>query len=414
MRRHASFQTVIVGIVLGIAGRANAADPTTQEVTSAPAALLALADAAVDAGKLELAKALYERLVNEHPSAPEAGEARRAIKIIAAHDRATPAVPSPPAGPYAAAAASSQDGVVMRREPYSLRTSERLRLTTWEKMDFGVTAFLYGMSVGFTYTLGQSNGSNADAAPVALGALAYTLGAVGYLNAGNPDRGDLPLVLAITSYVPTTTLLVANIAYDNPDARNTAYAVAAAGLVAAPLAVLAASKLDLDPGDTQLVRDAGFWGLVLGTTGMLGFGGETRNDFGFEQYSAPSGRRIATAGLLGLYGGLALGTIAAAKSETSLERVRVTTWGGYGGAVLGLLLTVGGGNSDRAAYRGITGGALVGLIVTFLATSGLDGIPPEDAPAPHAALRRLVPTLTSIVKSNGQSQLGLGITGALF
>ena len=343
MRRHASFQTVLVGVVLGIVGSAGAAEPTTAPVTSAPGALLDLADAAVDAGKLELAKALYERLVNEHPSAPEAGEARRAIKIIAARDRATPAVPlPPPAGPYAVGAPSSQEGVVMRREPYSLRTSERLRLTTWEKMDFGVTAFLYGMSVGFTYTLGQSNGSNATAAPVALGALAYTLGAVGYLNTGNPDRGDLPLVLAITSYVPTTTLLVANIAYDNPDAKNTAYAVAAAGLLAAPLAVLAASKLDLDPGDTQLVRDAGFWGLVLGTTGMLGFGGETRNDFGFEQYSAPSGRRIATAGLLGLYGGLALGTIAAAKSETSLERVRVTTWGGYGGAVLGLLLSVGG------------------------------------------------------------------------
>ncbi len=28
-------------------------------------------------------------------------------------------------------------GVVMRDEPYSLRTSERLQLTSWKKLDFG-------------------------------------------------------------------------------------------------------------------------------------------------------------------------------------------------------------------------------------------------------------------------------------
>ena len=44
--------------------------------------------------------------------------------------------------------------MVVRHEPYSLRTAERLRLTTWEKLDFGVTAFLYGMSLGLTFSLG--------------------------------------------------------------------------------------------------------------------------------------------------------------------------------------------------------------------------------------------------------------------
>jgi hypothetical protein len=32
--------------------------------------------------------------------------------------------------------------VVQRREPNSLVTQERLRLTTWEKIDFGLTSFL--------------------------------------------------------------------------------------------------------------------------------------------------------------------------------------------------------------------------------------------------------------------------------
>ena len=112
-------------------------------------------------------------------------------------------------------------------------------------------------------------------APVALGAIAYTLGAVAYLQRGDPDRGDLPLALAITSFLPTTTLLVADVASDNPDAKNVALVTAVVGLLSVPVAILAAHHLDLDPGDTQLVRDAGFWGLVLGTTGMLALGGET-------------------------------------------------------------------------------------------------------------------------------------------
>ena len=139
-----------------------------------------------------------------------------------------------------------------------------------------MTAFLYGMSVGFSYALSLDNATSGDAfPPIAIGALSYTLGAVAFLNLANPDRGDLPLALAITSYLPTTTLLVANVAFDNPDGKKTALATAAAGLISVPIAVLAARELNLDPGDTQLVRDSGFWGLALATTGILGFGGTT-------------------------------------------------------------------------------------------------------------------------------------------
>src|SRR5262249_23484144 len=162
----------------------------------------------------------------------------------------------------------------------------------------------------------------------------YTGGAIAYLAAGNPDRGDLPLVLSITSFTPFTALLLANLMIDNPNPRHTALLTAGAGVVSVPIAIVAAHNLELDPGDTQLVRDAGFWGLVLATTGMLAFGGETTNDFGYSHYQYPSNRKLSAASLLGLYGGLGLGVIAAANSEVSLERVRVTTWGGYGGAVI--------------------------------------------------------------------------------
>jgi len=382
----------------------------TPPVAMSAAELLAAGDAAVDAGNLEAAAASYDRLAREHATSPEAGEARRALKIIAARRAQPPALGAQQAPP-----ADGTVGVVIRREPYSLRTSERLRLTTWEKLDFGTTAFLYGMSVGFSIALSSNEPS---VAPVAIGALAYTLGAVGYLNAGDPDRGDLPLTLAITSFIPTTTLLVANVVSDNPDGHDTALLTAGAGLLSVPIAILAARKLDLDPGDTQLVRDAGFWGMVLGTTGMLAFGGKTIDSgYGFSTYQNPSDRKLFTMSLIGLYGGLGLGTIAAVNSEVSLERVRVATWGGYGGAVIGLLLGASASSSgDKGLWTGITIGAATGLLITFLATSGLDGIPPEDATAVRAPRRspRFTPTFMPVADSTGRAHPSLGIAGVMF
>jgi hypothetical protein len=385
--------------------------PPVPSVTMSPAQLLAAADAAIDAGNLDAAAALYEQITREQPSSPEANEARRALKIIVLRRGPAPSALVPPLTP------PGTTGVVVRREPYSLQTHERLRLTTWEKLDFGTTAFLYGMSVGFSFALSEPSG-NASVAPVALGAIAYTVGAVVYLSTGEPDRGDLPLVLAITSFTPTTVLLVSNIASSHPDSRDTALLTAGAGVLSAPVAILAARNLDLDPGDTQLVRDAGFWGLVLGTTGMLAFGGKTVTDptFGSSLYQGPSDRKVFTSSLLGLYGGLGLGVIAAANSEVSLERVRVATWGGYGGAVLGLLLGASSSSgSNKGLWTGITIGAAVGLVITFLATSSLDGIPPEDVALREPRRRdRFAPALLSVTDSEGRPHPTFGIAGTLF
>ena len=382
--------------------------------TQSPAEMLAAADAKVDAGDLYGAAALYDQLARDHAASPEANEARRALKIIAVRRTA------PTGSPALPPTADGTTGVVIRREPYSLRTSERLRLTTWEKLDFGVTSFLYGMSVGFSYSLSLQNAREQDVLPpIAIGALVYTMGSVLYLKLAQPDRGDLPLALAITSFLPTTTLLVANLAIDNPDERDVALATAGVGILSVPLAILAARQFDPDPGDMQLIRDAGFWGLVLGTTGMLAFGGETMTQFGFTSYQEPSNRKIFTASLIGLSGGIGLGTLAALNSEVSLERVRVTTWGGYGGAVLGLLLGVASDASDAGAWTGITLGALGGLVITFLSSSSLDGIPPEDvalrAPRRRAAIvQRFNPALLPVIGADGRSHAGLGFTGVMF
>jgi len=393
------------------------------ESLSTPSALLAAADAAVGAGDLVRARSLFGRLAAEFPATPEASEARRALAIIAVRGVPSGYAPAPalaraPGGTTAGGAGDDGE-VIVRNEPYSRKTSERLRLTIWEKVDFSVTSFLYGMSLGLSFALSQdAHGSSDVLTPVALGAVAYTLGSVAFLKLANPDRGDLPLALAITSYVPTTTLLVLSAADANPNGKTTGAATAAAGLLSIPIAVVAAQRLNLDPGDTQLVRDAGFWGLALSTVGTLGFGGHTDSygsyPYSYSQYRSPSGRKVAVAGLVGLYGGLGLGLLAARNSSVSLERVRVSTWGGYGGAVVGLLLGAAANDGrEQDTYRGTAIGALAGLVITFLSTSSLDGIPDEDE-ARMAWHRRLTPMMMQVSGRDGHLHPGLGLGGTLF
>jgi hypothetical protein len=396
-----------------------AAAPSPDIDSVAPAGLLADADAAISAGNLALARSLFERLASEFPTAPEATEARRALAIIVlrtspAGHGATPAL-APTAATASPVPVSENGDIIVREEPYSLKTSERLRLTIWEKVDFSVTAFLYGMSVGLSFALSQdANSSSAVLTPVALGAVVYTLGSVGFLKLAQPDRADLPLALAITSYVPTTTLLVLSAVKPDADASTTGAATAAAGLVSIPVAVMAARLFDLDPGDTQLVRDAGFWGLTLASIGTLGFGASTTDTAYGTHYDPPSGRKVAVAGLAGLYGGLGLGLLSANLSEVSLERVRVTTWGGYGGGVVGLLLGAAANDSrEQNIYRGATIGALAGLVITFLSTSALDGIP-DESPRRQAWHRRLSPMVVHTTGRDGRPHLGLGVGGMLF
>jgi hypothetical protein len=392
--------------LLALAGpvRAQTADPpeAAAPATSTAEQQLAAADAAVDAGDLVRAYSLYDQVLRDHPQSAEATQARRALKILL--------IRVPTSAPVAPPAALPED-VVVRQEPYSLRTSEKLRLTTWEKLDFGVTSFLYGLSVGFSYGISADDGDNETAATaaMAIGALTYTAGSVAYLSVAKPSRGDLPLALGIASYIPTTTLLVANLGFDEATDRQVGLAVAGAGVLAVPLAVTATNLLDLDPGDTQLVRDAGFWGLVFGTVGTLGFAGQTQNFGSFEDYQEPSSKAVAVGGLVGLYGGLACGALAASQSEVSLERVRVATWGGYGGALVGALLMSASDNDGRDVYRGLTVGGLLGVTLSFVLSGRLDGIP-ADTPV---AWRRVIPTMSTVATADGGQAPALGIIGAL-
>src|SRR5436190_7601967 len=89
-RMNRSAVTIALAILAGVTGvapgRASAQEPdvtapAAPPVTTSPAQLLGDADAAIEAGNLDAAAALYDQLAREYPGAPEAHEARRALKI---------------------------------------------------------------------------------------------------------------------------------------------------------------------------------------------------------------------------------------------------------------------------------------------------------------------------------------------
>ena len=75
------------------------------------------------------------------------------------------------------------------------------------------------------------------------------------------------------------------------------------------------------------------------------------------------------------------------------------------------------------AYTGMTIGGVAGLVITFLATSSLDGIPPDDATVARRAPRRprllprwrdLAPAVAPVADANGGSRTAFGVSGTLF
>jgi hypothetical protein len=347
-------------------------------------------DAALAQRKSELARACYEALRLGHPGTPEGHDAERALMMMSLMPPLVPAL-TPPQGP---GSEPGKTGFYVV-EPYSSRTNERLRLTTWEKLDFGISGFVFGLTTGFSFA-GASEADN-PLAPMAAGALIYTGLAALYVNTAKIDRGDLPLVLTISLYLPSTAGLIA-LATETESPRAAGGVIVGAGLVALPLAYWAAASTDLDPGDTQLVRDAGFWGGVWGVAAAL-------------SVERVRERSVGVAGLVGLYGGLGLGLLAASTSDVSLERVRVTTWGGYGGAVVGGLIAAGTETDVTGLFRDLAVGSALGVLVTFISTGSIDAIPPDAhlEGKPVSSLRYLEPSLLPIVERDGRTQPRLGL-----
>jgi hypothetical protein len=235
--------------------------------TVSPAQLLGAADTAVDAGNLEAAAGFYDQLARFYPETPEASEARRALKILAARQAQTaggaPVIAPPaPVAPLPAASPLSGDPSGRRhRAPRTVFAADLREAAPQHVGEDGlrVTSFLYGMSVGFSFALGSNGDSGVG--PVAIGALAYTLGAVAYLQLGNPDRGDLPLALAITLVLPTRRCWSPTSPASNPTREGASSWTGVAGLLLGS----ARDRRRPQPGSRSrrhaaAYAIAGFWG----------------------------------------------------------------------------------------------------------------------------------------------------------
>jgi hypothetical protein len=376
---------VLLVLTSASASAEEAVTPPPLPVASPASSLLTDADGALDRGELEKARALYQRIATEFADTPEAPVAERVLKAMRLASGKQ-------------LIAGRRDDLLYQLEPYSTHTGERVRLSTWEKLDFGITAFLYGASVGSSYAATIRNPGAAETLlPILVGSLGYTFGAVAFLSY-SPDRGDLPLVLAISAYLPSATTFTLLGLFPEIPFQTLGLVSALTGTAAIPVAILAAYSYDTDPGDTQLVRDAGFWGMVLALTGAISFSDPNR--------SVPA-QSIGIAGMVGLYGGLGIGFALARNTEVSLERVRVTTWGGYGGVVVGTLIAIA-ANPRAAPWPGMFIGAMLGLTITFIATDSIDAVP---ADAPLISTLHLSPTIAPVVDRAGVAGTSFGLSG---
>ena len=114
-------------------------------------------------------------------SRPRRREARRALKILLTRLPAARRSAPAPCRPRWSSA----------RSRIRCARPRRMRLTTWEKLDFGVTSFLYGLSVGVSYGLSVDDGDERGRGHRGHGPRRGHLhpGLGRYLSLANPSRG---------------------------------------------------------------------------------------------------------------------------------------------------------------------------------------------------------------------------------
>jgi hypothetical protein len=133
-----------------------------------------------------------------------------------------------------------------------------------------------------------------------------------------------------------------------------------------------------------------------------------------DAYGPVDAPAYGLAGFIGLGGGLMVGAVAAANSEVSLERVRVTTLGGYGGALVGGIVGINTGG-DEGVSGGTAIGAAAGLVLTFLLASGFDDTDAVlGSTTPAIAPQAATPTLMSVMDRSGRLLPALGLELAGF
>jgi hypothetical protein len=374
--------------------------PTVAKPPPSAAALLTEGTAALAAGDRDRARTVYRQLLQRYRFASETTRLGWLLGITDFRDwRGTGRTEQ---GRPDERRKLSPGAAAIHRDPHSI--------PDWETADYVVTSLGYGLGIGIAYDVAWLPDDSFDAAmPVAVVAMTATTALAGiYLGLGKPDRGDLALTLTIVADLPLTAMLI-GIARDDSGDHRTSAATAVAGTAAIPIAAIVAHNVTVDPGAMTLAREFGFWGMVLGAAGTTGFGRSRSCDdyYGHCSNDSPSGRVIAIAALLGLYGGLGLGGVVGTNFPVSVERARVTTLGGYAGALLGGIAGIRAYDDERGLAV-LAVGAALGLSLTYVATSGMD-VSTTAAANNDTEASSVVPTLMPTIERSGKPGVAWGV-----
>ena len=351
--------------------------------------LLALADEHLEAGEITKALRAYQDIVGNHGSSPAAQIAKRSAlvieRVIAARSKPRPSADLIPSNPIVQQTSNS---AMVGDDLFSRATGERLAINIWERLDFAGTMFTYGLGNGAALAAGSGCEGGCVAGMMAASGAVFGGASLYYLLNGNVDRGDLPLAMAVTAYLPAAIMFTGFIAEQDSEAQ--ALTTGLVGVAALPIGLALAAATDVDPGDTQLVRDSIFWGSLFGIGSLLAVDEDTGSQT--VGICALSG---------GIVGGLA-GTALASFSDPTLERVRVVTWAGYAGTALGLLVGVG-LETDQGYAIGAVSGGVLGLTLGAVFSEALDELP--SAPTWVAGLseiRTATPTVLVYRQADGR------------
>lgn len=352
---------------------AETASPQPAKLVGSPSpAEIALerADAWLEAGEIKRARRIYFKVLRKYPGTPPAEAALRSLLAL----ESTP-----------------------EEEPQAIehqRASSASGFTAGDRADLIVSETAFGLVLGGFSVAGAGT---SDYWPLVLGG-ALGGGAATAFSLIDKDRGDVPLVLGLTSLVPATVYLAFRILPEIPNERSAATASAWTGMLSVPAAMILSQFVSPDPARAELVRQGADWGLLLGALG--------------GRYAAPSAlyqRWNFGAALLGLYFGLGMGVLAAnALPAVEVDSVRLTAIGGYVGVGLGYTLESVFADG-RQPSLGTAIGGLAGLGATAL-TLYLADRPRRFRSSKHASL---TPTLVPVVESSGRLAPALGLAGWL-
>lgn len=268
--------------------------------------------------------------------------------------------------------------------------------TTDELSVLYTTAFTYGVGTSAWFALQVKPGNFATAILPFVAITAASVGSVALVDGYQPFRLGVPMSISAGTILGTMEgIWLAAYQQAVADRRDTskwgaptvATVVWAGATAGGVLGGILGAVREPTPGQVSFTTSGAFWGGIVGS--LMAGASESQTTYRPE--------RAFAVGALGYNAGLVAALLVSPHQLPSVARVRLVDLGGLAGGLLGAggyLLVADDASSPRAALGAAAGGALVGLGLSWWATSGM----PEQR-HPHSEetlLSRLRPSLVPV------------------